>query len=71
MAKFEVTYTIPVVVTVDTDTNSVTQVLEYCDELGSCWPDVRDENGDGVTPEQHEQALAIADGTDWPVWDRA
>jgi hypothetical protein len=63
VAKVE--YWIPVIATVDLDRGEVVEVDQWPDELGSCIPSV---TVDGDQPPTHiqDQALAIAEGSEWP-----
>lgn len=64
--RIQVEYWIPVVATVDLDTGTVVEVDEWPDELGSCFPTTK--TMDGSQPPSHitDQALAIAEGAEWP-----
>jgi len=61
----KVEYWIPVIATVDLEEGTVTEVDQWPDELGSCWPSV---TVDGDQPPTHvqDQALAIAENAEWP-----
>ena len=67
--KVKIEYMIPVVVTVDVDEGKVTEVREFREELGSCWPVITDEHGESVDSSVEQEAERIAEITPWPAWE--
>lgn len=70
MNLVDVPYTVPVTVTVDLDTGRVTRVV-VCDEDATL---ARHElldtpEGEAVSDDEAEQAVAIAENEPWPAWE--
>lgn len=68
--KAVIQFDIPVQVTVDLDTGKVDDVTEWRSEWGSVlWPVIQAPDGDSLDKSQEEQAIEIAESTDWPEWN--
>lgn len=64
-------YTVPVYVTIDTDEETVTKVLQDNSDLKPWTKEVYDENDVAILDREiADKAWAIAENTEWPAWDR-